>query len=435
MLLDKTKLVQNTVLTLFWVWCTFGFIAEEVAPFLESLRSGIFFLVDMALLGIGLVVLKDRKDKFFVLSFLAITYWITCIHCGYDTLFYFNGTREFVYLLWIIPILRYIYNSRQADEFVKRFDKHLFIFLIIQAFCVTFQFLKYGANDHGGGSMGNGFSGVVSMMIYLISFYLMKKQMDPDNYISSLINNKWLIILLFPTMLNETKISFILLAMYFILLLPINRQSLMKLLILSPVMCILMVVVFNIYMSVTDSQFDITSEGFLEAYFYAEENDDIVNWVTVLHERGEDLAIDGTNDIPRFTKYIMIPELTDYYTGHSITGFGVGQFKGGTMIDSSKFYKENEYLLRGSIPYGFHAFIQIGFFAIIYFIWLWFRLASLKTSPNIERGIVLFIIVMTLIVMLYNDFFRYGPICIAFFYIYTQALRWKPNENKPSLAS
>lgn len=255
--------------------------------------------------------------------------------------------------------------------------------------------------------------------------------MDPENYISSLIQNKWLIILLFPTMLNETKISFIFIVMYFVLLLPINRQSIAKLILMSPILGGLMILVFNLYMSTTNSQFDITSEDFLEAYFYAEETDDIVNWVTVLHENEEELAMDGTNDIPRFTKYIMIPDLTDHYTGHSITGFGVGQFKGGTMIESSKFFKENEYLLRGSIPYGFHAYIQIGYFAILFFIWLWFRLGSLKTTKNSEKGIIIFIIITTVIILLYNDFFRFGPLCIAFFYIYTQALRWQP-YNKPT---
>lgn len=425
MVIDKTKSTINIVLTLFWVWCTFGFIAEEIAPFLENIKSSIFFLIDVIFLAIGLVVLKEKWDKIFVFSFLALTFFITCIHCKYDLIFYFNGLREFVYLLWIIPILRFIYNSRQNDEFVRRFDKHLFIFLIIQAVCITIQFLKYGANDHGGGSMGNGLSGAVSIMIYLISFYLMKKHMNPDDYFGSLLKNKWLIILLFPTMLNETKISFILLAMYFVLLLPINRKFITRILFFSPIMCILMYLVFNIYMSTTDNQFDITSGDFLEAYFYAAQDDDIVEWVSVLQEQGEDFTIDGTYDIPRFTKYLMIPELTEYYPGHTITGFGIGQFKGGTMIESSDFYKENEWLLRGSIPYGYHAYIQIGFFAIIYFLWFWHRFGSMRSNTKADRGIIIFFIIVTIIIMLYNDFFRFGPLCFAFFYIYSQSFRLK----------
>lgn len=413
---------------LFWVWCTFGFISEEVIPFMGSLKSGLFFLIDIALMLLGLIVLKNKWDIIYVCSFLALSYWITCLYNGYDFVFYFNGLREFVYLLWIVPILRYIYDGCSGDEFEKKFDKHLFIFLIIQAICVTFQFVKYGANDHGGGSMGNGFSGVVSILIYLISFYLAKKRMDPENYVASLIKNKWLIILLFPTFLNETKISFILLMMYFVLLLPISKKSMIKLAFMLPILSVLLYLVFHLYMTTTQSQFDITSGDFLEAYFYAEEDDDIVEWVSVLQERGEDFVGDGTFDIPRFTKYMMIPDLNEYYPGHDITGYGVGHFKGGTMIKSSKFYLDNEWLLRGSIPYGYHAYIQIGLFAIIYFVWLLFRFLGLKKGDKKEHGIIIYITIITVLIMLYNDFFRFGPLCIAFLYIYSQAFRWNKGQ-------
>lgn len=430
MLLSKSKIVMNIVLALFWVWCTFGFISEEIAPFLLSLKSGIFFLVDVVLMVTGVLVLKNKWDKIFIGSFLALSFWVTCIYNGYSIIFYLNGLREFIYLLWLVPLLRFIYNSDYGDEFVKRFDKHLFVFLIIQAICITFQFVKYGANDHGGGSMGNGFSGIVSILIYLISFYLMKKKMNPESYWKTILNNKWLIILLYPTLLNETKISFILLALYFVLLLPLTKKTTMKLVFLFPVICVLMYFVFNVYMTTTDSQFDITSQDFLEAYFYAEEDDDIVEWVSVLQERGEDFVADGTLDIPRFTKYVMIPELNEYYPGHTITGYGLGHFKGGTMIENSKFYIENEWLLRGSIPYGYHAYIQFGFFSIFYFIWLWFRFISLKLDVKANKEIIIYIILITLIIMLYNEFFRCGILCIAFFYIFTQALRWNSEENK-----
>ena len=429
MLLDKTKIIMNVVLTLFWVWCTFGFISQEIAPFLLGAKSGFFFIIDVVIFFIGLIVLKDKWDKVYVYSFLILGFFITCVHNGCNSFFYFNGLREFVYLLWIIPILRYIYDSKWGDVFVRKFDTSLFVFLIIQAICVTFQFLKYGANDHGGGSMGNGFSGIVSMLIYLFSFYLMKKRMDPDNILGSLIENKWLVFLLFPTFLNETKISFIFLAFYFMLLFPFNIKSLVKILLMIPVMFVMLILVFNVYMSATQSNHNILNSDFLEAYLYAEEDDEIVEWVSVLQERGEDFVGDGTFDIPRFTKYLMISELNEYYPGHTITGYGIGQFKGGTSIENTKFYKDNEWLLRGSIPYGYHAYIQAGFVAVVFFLLFWVRLQSLKlVNGKFEYEIIVYIIIMTLVVMLYNDFFRYGLLSIPFFYVYSQALRWGQNS-------
>ncbi len=433
MQLDKIKIVMNVVLTLFWVWCTFGFICQEIAPFLSSIHSSLFFMIDAVIMLLGIIVLKNKWDKIYVLSIFIVGYYITCVHNGYGLLFYVNGLRDFVYMLWLIPIFRYILESEREQEFIKKIDKSLFIFLIVQAFCITVQFLKYGANDHGGGSMGNGFSGIASILIYISSFYLMKKRIDPNNFWRSILENKWLVILLYPTFLNETKVSFILLALYFILLMPINKKSFVKMLMLIPVVSGMLFLVFNVYMSATGSEHDITSSDFLTEYLFAEEDDDIVEWVSVLQERGEDFVGDGSFDIPRFTKYMMIPELNEYYPGHTITGYGIGQFKGGTTIANSKFYLDNEWLLRGSIPYGYHAYIQMGFFAVLFFILLFFRLGSLRIDKDgfhIEYGIIIYLISIIIVIMLYNDFFRYGLLCMPFFFVYIQALRWPSSDIK-----
>lgn len=433
MQLDKIKIVMNVVLTLFWVRCTFGFISQEMLPFLIGMKSGLLFVLDIMISMVGVLVLKNKWDKIFVGLFLILGYYITCIHNGYGLMFYINGLREFIYMLWLIPIFRYILESEREQEFIKKFDRSLYIFLILQAFCITIQFLKYGANDHGGGTMGNGCSGLVSIMIYLYSFYLMKKRIDPDNFWTSILDNKWLVILLYPTFLNETKISFILLALYFILLMPINKKSFVKMLIIIPIVSVMLFLVFNIYMSATGSEHNIMSSDFIEAYLFAEEDDDIIEWVTVIQERGGDFVGDGSLDIPRFTKYMMIPELNEYYPGHTITGYGIGQFKGGTAIANTKFYLDNEWILRGSIPYGYHAYIQMGFFAVFFFIWLWFRLGSLSKKSNgfhVEYGIIIYVLSITLVIMLYNDFFRYGLLCMPFFYVYIQALRWPSSDIK-----
>ena len=431
MLIDKTKLTMNVVLTLFWVWCTFGFISEEIAPFLLNVESSLFFLFDIILMVLGLVALKDKKDKKFVFSFIIIGYLITCLYNGYYALYYINGLREFIYLLWLIPIFRYIYNSCWGEEFVKKVDRTLFVFLIVQAVCITFQFLKYGANDHGGGSMGNGFSGIVSALIYLISFYLMKKRMDPERYVGSLIENKWLLILLYPTFLNETKISFLFLILYFILLMPIDKKMFIRLVFTLPIGVVAIVLLFNIYISATGNNDDVLSvDYYMNEYLFASEDNDIIDWMEHLYEHGEDLAIDGSNDLPRFTKIALIPEMNERYPGHAITGYGIGQFKGGTSIPRSQFYLDNEWLLRGSIPYIYQMYIQLGLFAIAYFIWFWYRLCSLRTGEKKDLGIICYIAVLTIIILFYNDFFAYTFPSLVVFYIFSQALRWDENKEK-----
>ncbi|MBE6317616.1 MAG: hypothetical protein E7081_01415 [Bacteroidales bacterium] len=432
MFLDKDRLLMNTVFTLFWVWCSYGFISEEIVPALLSIESMALTLVDMALLFIGIIVLKDKRDIIFVFSFLVVGYYITCVHNHNSLLYFINGLRDFIYIIAIIPIIRYLYNSRLKEEFVQKFDKHLLIFLVVQAICITFQFVKYGANDHGGGSMGNGYSGIVSMMIYLISFYLMRKRIDPNNYVGSLIANKWLLILLMPTFLNETKISFIFFALYFILLMPIDKKSLVKYLIMIPLLLILISGVFSVYLSATGNKDDITNiDYYIDEYLIASEDNDILLWAEYLYDHGE-IEADGSADVPRFTKYLLIPEINEEYPGHDITGYGIGQFKGGTSIEYSKFYKDNEWMLRGSMPYGYHAYIQIGLFAILFFVWFWMRVYSFRKKENpSDISIQVYIWLLVVLVLFYNDFFRYSFIILPTIYIMSQALRgdyMKPYE-------
>lgn len=429
MVLSKPKIVINMVLALFWVWCTMGFISEEIAPFLISAKSGLFFLIDALMLFIGVLVLKNKWDKIFVVSFLAITFWITCIYNKYGVVFYLNGIREFVFIISWIPILRYLYNSSQESAFIEKFDKQLFIFLIVQAICITFQFIKYGANDHGGGSMGNGYSGFASILIYLISFYLMKKRMNPERFVGSLVDNKWLLILLYPTFLNETKISFIFLILYFVLLMPIDRKMFMRLVFTLPIGVLVVVLVFNMYIGATGNKDDVLSvDYYINEYLMAGEDNDIVDWMEYLYDHGEDLAIDGSNDLPRFTKIALIPELNEEYPGHDITGYGVGHFKGGSSLGRSKFYEENEWLLKGSVPYSYQMYIQAGLFAWAFFVLLWFRLCSLRKKGRKEWGIVCYISIQSLVILFYNDFFAYGFPTLVFFFIFSQALRWKSTD-------
>ena len=432
MLLSKSKIVMNIVLTLFWVWCTFGFISEEIAPFLLSIESPLFFLFDVVMLLLGFWTLKNKWDKIFVISFLVLGYCITCIYNGYGAGFYANGLREFVYMISLLPILRYLYESAIEEEFVKRLDRTLFVFLIVQALCITFQFVKYGANDHGGGSMGHGFSGVVSIMIYAISFYLMKKRMDSNRYVGSLIENKWLIILLYPSFLNETKVSFIFFILYFILLMPIDRRMFVRLVFTLPIGIVLIVMLFNVYLSATGNKDNVTSiDYYMNEYLMAGEDNDIVEWMEYLYDHGEDLAIDGSNDLPRFTKIALVPELNAAYPGHDITGYGVGHFKGGTMVERSNFYKENEWLFRGSIPYVYQIYIQIGLFSVLFFVWMLARLYSLKLEDCEKNwGVIVFVIIQFLVVMFYNNFFAYGCPTLILFYIFSQALRWNSEESK-----
>lgn len=426
MYLEKNRIIENVFLLAFWVRGVFGFVSEEIFPYLQNIESAVFLLYDAVIFLLGIWTLKNISDKIFVFSFIVVGYYVTCIHNGYSLLFYVNGLRDFLYILFLLPIYRYIYEREQMyEDFNRRFDRALYFFLLVQVVCIIFQFIKYGANDHGGGSLGNWNSGIISTMIYLISFYLIKRRIGNANVFVGIYKNFDLILLLIPTFLNETKISFLFLFCYFILLFPIKIKTLIKILVMSPVLACAMYIAVLGYAQATGADDDFLSlEYYTEVYLYAEESDDVLNWAEYLYETDAEKL----EDIPRFTKYMLIPELNANYPGHDITGYGIGQYKGGTFIKTSKFYNENEWLLRGTVPYGFHLYIQLGIIGFILFIWFWVKVFRFRDRwRSIDRGIVIYIVMVVLLILFYNDSLRTTFMCVPMFYILFQSLQGRIN--------
>ena len=161
-----------------------------------------------------------------------------------------------------------VFTHERSDEFKASIIKQLNIWLWLQAFCVTEQFIRYGANDHGGGTMGEGASGMVSMMIYLVSFFLITRNWDSSDYFGSLRRNWKYIFLLYPSFLNETKVSFILLAAYFVLLLKYDRKLLLRMTYILPLSVLVFIGLGSLYLNLTRQEADeVLSAEFLKIIF------------------------------------------------------------------------------------------------------------------------------------------------------------------------
>ncbi len=417
MLIDKDRLYINTFLALFWVRALIGFIADETGA--QGLSSAFMLLYDAGLALLGLMLLKRISDKIFLLVFVVAGYWVTCVYNGYSLVFYINGLREFLYILFLLPIFRYMYSSPRTSEFSRRFDQALYIFLWVQVFCLTWQFIKYGANDHGGGSLGNGYSGTISTLIYVISFYLMKRRtVGSTDYFANLANNKDLLFLLIPTFLNETKISFLFLPFYFLLLMPIDRRFLVRMLFMAPITVAILFGVFWLYLNVTENDAEVTSlDYYTEEYLYTDD-DELLDLAEALYENNDE---DGLVDLPRFTKYIMLPELNSEYPGHSITGYGIGQFKGGTFVGKTKFFEDNEWILAGSVPYGFHLYIQFGLIGVVFMIWFIVNVFKSRVKHTyVDKGVVIYMAIVFVLILFYDSSFRVALTGTIYLYIITQ---------------
>ncbi len=371
MQVTKSILIERALLGVFWVLGTVGFICDEFIPGLESVRTYILLACDAMLCLLGLLTLRHRTDILFVGSMLLIGLGSSLVLNKLPLTMTINGMRVFIGAMFCYPIVRYFWEAPvRRDHFIKVFDKNLEYFLWLQVPCICYQFIAYGAGDHGGGSLGNWYSCTISMMIYLISFYLLRKRINPRHFVGSIMKNVKYVLLLTPTFLNETKVSFVLLVLYFFLLMPIDKRMFKRAIIVTPVMSLLFVVGYMTYkmtytgdVSKTADGLDIFSEEYLMEYMFMdmEHAEEDATWNMENNENG--LA-----DIPRATKFLLLPMFEEENPGHIPFGFGVGHFKGGTKMEHSELYDQYEWYLIGTIPYFIHVYLQLGVAGILWYI-------------------------------------------------------------------
>ena len=413
---DYSPIYQRFFFVIFWVAMCFGFVSQEVIPPLTSWHSGVFLMVDIMWVMLAALTVRRVLDVVLIVSFVMISYISTCTLNDLSLVFWINGLRDFLGLLLAYPVMCYFMcDPTRRERFESSLDRQLIIFLVIQAICVTYQFLKYGAGDHGGGSLGNNGSGNISMIIYLVSYYLLHKRLDTDNFFVSLNENKLLIILLFPTFLNETKISFILIVIYFALLLPFDRRYILRAMWAVPIVMCAIWVGSSVYGSVVKStDEDFISMEFLSHYLSLED--------VSTAEQGALWDIDQGRqaDVPRIAKLMYLPILHTQEPGHEAMGFGLGQFKGGTTLELSDFAYKYDWLLMGSIPYLFHVYIQLGMVGIVFLFGCLMYIFLIKPSWSVGRdyNMQLFVAIVLMLIMFYNDSLRVISFTMILFFFF-----------------
>lgn len=416
--------------TAFWMLATFGFIAEEIVPFIEPLRTPVMIAADAIVMLAGLWTLRHKFDIAILVGYIVLSYISTMVLNKLPLIIWLNGTRVFVGVLFLVPALRYLWDSKERhDTFLKSLDKQAFIFLCIQAVCLPWQFIKYGACDHGGGSIGNMFSGIVSWSIYFLSFYLMRRRYDPNNLFRSIIDNKWLVILLLPTFLNETKVSFILLALYFILLIPFNKAMVKRLLMMVPAAIAAVALGCYVYAAVLpDEDSDFTDLDYLlNTYLFDSDLDieEAAGGVTWMLEYDDSVL----PDIPRATKVVLTPEVIAENPGKQWLGFGMGLFNGTEHMGRTPFAQRYEWLVYGTNPYILHIFLQLGILGTLWLIAFYIGLYCIrpKLYQHRDTSTMLYSLLSLIMLLLYADLHRMLIFSLVFF-IFTFTM-WESKDN------
>ena len=352
----KYKIVARMLLAVFWVLGTYLFPIQELVPgAADAARATGSIVSDALIILAGLWTLRARIDIALYIVLLLIG-GVSAWYNDIPAVMAINGLRAYLLPLSLLIIVRYLLSTRERVRyFLPRFEKSLYIFLLLQFPVMVIQCLRWGAYDNVGGSLGWMRSGTISTLIYLISFYLMVRRWDDSRtYLENLKQNYMLLVCLFPSMLNETKISFVYLAMYFFFLVPMDRMFLKRMLYVIPLMLLSIGGALALYITILGgatiddyegTQTDVTSSKFISEYMVG--NDEVRT--LVLDGYMETVMPDVQEaDFARGLKYAVLPIILSDTPHAWYVGFGPSQFKGGTTLETTPFAKEYEWLLRGT---------------------------------------------------------------------------------------
>lgn len=430
--MKKSEFILRTLEVALWIRVTWGFVCQEMFTAFKPTLPFLYLAFDAVMIALGCWTLSDRRDKISGAVFLVVSAAITVLYNGCGVFFYLNGLRDFIGYVVVLPIIRYyMADDELRPVFVERMDRFLYLYLVLQVPCVLIQFFVHGAGDHVGGSLGDYTSGITSTLTYLISFYLLRKRLDRNNVFASLWEHKQFILLLFPTFLNETKVSFVYLAIYLLLLIPLDRKIFIRLTLAVPLMAALFYGSAVTYLVTTGNKAgDIFSlEYYTESYLATSDADATQRYAQWLIENGGD-AYTNNEDVPRFTKFLFLFNLQEDEPGHTLTGWGVGHFKGGTIVANSDFYSDNEWLFLGTLPYLFFMLVQLGWTGVVMMVAYFALMIFSKPRAGLRRdyNLQLYLLALLLLTMLYQDFLRNVLMCLVLFYI--AMCSWQPTDDE-----
>lgn len=431
-MVEKYRLYSGIFFGALWVLILFQFVSQEILTFLQPLHSYLFFLIDIIFIVMGVLTLRKRTDILVVVSFITIVIISSFLLNHDNKILVINGTRSYIGLIFTLPIVRYFATGKNGARFMRTFDRTLYLFLWIQVPCVLWQYIKYGPGDPVGGSLGNWHSGEISALIYAVSFYLILKKWDANNYLSSLRENKQYLFLLLPSFLNETKASFIYLVLYFILLFKVDRTMLRRVLIASPFALVVFSGLGFVYLRVTGQEADVVlSMEFVNKYFIGDNLDHSLDVAIAVQDEGLLLEENygGIFDMPRFAKLIFVPKVLKDSHRSLWFGAGLGQFKGDHVLQRTPFAMKNRWLLLGSKPWLFYVFVELGLVGVAWMILtLLYNLAFRRNKFLYGINIKIYMATTFLLYFLYLEIFTDITFCLIIFYILFRTQVTLPDE-------
>jgi hypothetical protein len=229
--------------------------------------------------------------------------------------------------LFFFSALVVVYDIFQSDlryAFERYFTLFLILFAIAQIPTSVVQYLEYGAGDEVGGTYGlTGGSGFITQLLFLIVFYLLvRRGSDSENVNLSITRLLLLSILLIPCILNETKISFVLLPA--LLLLMVEPKRFYRLIPLALVGVLMVYGLYYYYDQVVGRVDTLFRTDFVESYLFYDRRQNV--------------------DVPRIQKIVLMFNIFSKDIPSAILGMGYGVFSGGHVLETTRLARSLTYL-------------------------------------------------------------------------------------------
>ncbi len=374
----------------------------EYVPALETSSSYILLSADLLITYLGFISVFSASKRtvgayFLLLLISTLAYFAGD---GNPVSDHINGLREVSNIFCLFLFFNVLVKSDHFAYFNNLFKKFALLFLAVQIPLSSLQYLTYTAGDNVGGSFGAGGSGILTLTIFILVYYLLENKRNGRMLFNKAKYLLLLSVFFLPIFINETKLSLILIPLMIGTFVSIKQfKSFLFVFVIGA--CILLS--FISFYSDRDQTADnpiaqIFSADFLETYL-AEDNDEL------------------NIDVPRITKISRSFTLLSQDYSTLILGRDYSAFKGGTTVGLSAFSSKNQWLLHGSRPYVFYLLIMGGLSLTLLVGFLFFSEVFLKPNPgfkNYSPRLLVFLSAVFLIIVLYNDAFRNQSFLIVF---------------------
>ena len=395
-------------MALFFLVLTFhayiSILSATLLPGNSNIARYLFAISDMVIVGLALTAFWRNRRYYgsialwlFLLAAL-LTFIYNAHRMGITATL--NGLREPAFFISSLIIIYDFFQSRVRELFVAHFTRFLLIFALLQIPVTVYQVITFGATDYVGGTFGWGGSGILTQLLFLIAFYfIVRRGSLPDGTAFDIKKVFLYSILLIPCALNETKISFIFLPLFFSLIALTSGKvyRAIPVIILSVLLGLFWEYFYSTNVQETRTVFDLQ---FIEKYMYS--------------------GSTNSEDMPRLARIPIMFHLMRGDIGAILLGFGYGLFGGANVLGMTQLGKSLSFL-GGSKVLLFTMWIQGGLLAVLVIMFAMFGfMRQAQGSYYTLRRFKWFFFFSLLMMWVYNDaiLFRTFGMMAAYFMVF-----------------